>query len=391
MGGNNAERDVSGPVGLSGRRFSRRGLLTSAAKGLPLAALVAGAGSLGGVPAARAASPGQDSEEPEVQYTKYKGIKVSYYEYGPTDGPTVVVTGGWPWSSSSFINLCQTLAKYKIHVIRYDQRGSGKSGHPLLESDFSMPNLAGEFGAVIDAAAPGRHVTTFGEAWGAFIPCEYSETHPGRVSSLVSMGAPSFDLAQNALNKATLNIAKEPDTLQAVAAQWAGISYMFGLSIPVIPELLFATGAPTWILNAVTVAAQGNLKDYLKDPTILANYPTNAYDSVTGINKYKWWVRNRMLGHTAWTDLPIPHVRVFQLSQDFIETPVLVQGLADHTPDLKQTTIDAGHLDFGSGQNGADLFIALLEAVGQQPGVSAQKVGAASRSARNVRVKIPSN
>ncbi|WP_433662653.1 hypothetical protein ACQPW1_11200 [Nocardia sp. CA-128927] len=47
----------------------------------------------------------------------------------------------------------------------YDHRGSGASDHPTQQSDYSLENLAGEFGVVIDATAHLVRNYVVGDHW----------------------------------------------------------------------------------------------------------------------------------------------------------------------------------------------------------------------------------
>lgn len=303
-------------------------------------------------------SQGADtSDHPDVSY---QNVSISYFEYGDPKNPTVVVTGGWPWDSSAFDVVAKQLASDGFHALRYDQRGSGKSGHPSDESLYSLPDLAGELGALIDARAPGKPITMIGEAWSPFIGSEYACTYPGRIKSIVSIGTPSFDLAVNQLDKALGGVVSNPSTLPAVAEQLAALSYFFLLDIPIIPGFVFATGVPTWIINAITTLIDDPSEFLKKDPSF-SNWPTHQKDYLPGSYKYKWIVNNRMLKKPKWNYLPVDNVRVFQMNQDVIETPMLINDLENHTPNLNLTRLNGGHLSWPAGGNYAQIYAAITE------------------------------
>ncbi len=288
------------------------------------------------------ADASQDLTRSRPGFTSFDGVQVSYFEYGPSAdaAPTIVMTGGWPGDSSNQEPFAQQLAA-KYHVVRYDQRGSGASDHPEGIDKYSLENLAGESGAVIDATAPGHPVHVYGEAWGPFIASEYAHLHPeGRVASLTSVGMPSVDLGQDALKRAMIDPAKYPQ----VAPQLAVGSYWAVLQPERAPEAVIGTGLPTIAINILSYATSGDW-DALRNSD-LTREPTNAYDTSSGVNKYRALVRERVLFGSHYDYLPIPQERLFQLEGDWIETDLLVDGLEQRTPHLVKKYVPGSHFDF---------------------------------------------
>ncbi|MGJ8515879.1 alpha/beta fold hydrolase [Carnimonas bestiolae] len=291
--------------------------------------------------------------------------KISYFEYGPSaeEAPTVVITGGWPWDSSGFDNRSRLLAEMGLHVVRYDQRGSGASSHPHGVDAYSMPTLAEDLGAVLDATTPkDKKVYIFGEAWGPFIGCEYTNINPDRIASIISIGGPSLDVGFGTLIRLTKEAVNDHSLIEPVAKQWAALSYQFAISIPVLPELLFATGIPTVIVNLVTMAAADALDALIKDPLSVIDQPTNVHDTIYGINKYRWFIYNRF-PHPKYDYINVPLLKVFQLDDDFIETEILLDGLENQTPQLEVTHVSGNHLNFMSGESGKIITAGIFDAI----------------------------
>lgn len=288
------------------------------------------------------ADTSQDSAPSRPGFTSFDGVQVSYFEYGPSadEAPTIVFTGGWPTDSSKNEPFAHQMAA-KYHVVRYDQRGAGASDHPTAIDKYSLENLAGEFGAVIDATAPGHPVHVFGEAWGAFIASEYAHLHPeGRVAPLTSVGAPSVDMWLNAMRRAAIDPAKYPQ----LAAQLAALSYWAVLQPEWAPETVIGTGLPTIGINIYTDVTNGDW-DALRNSD-LTREPTNVYDTSAGVNKYRALVRDRVLYGSHYDYLPIPQVRLFQLDGDWIEADLAVDGLEQRTPHLVKQYVPGSHFQY---------------------------------------------
>ncbi|WP_081878432.1 alpha/beta fold hydrolase [Nocardia brasiliensis] len=318
--------------------------------------------------AVAAPAPGAAPDSGRPGFAEYHGVRVSYFEYGPDaeHAPTVVVTGGWPWDSSSVETQAEKLAARGLHVVRYDQRGSGRSDHPAGVDAYGLPELAGEFGAVIDAAAPGHTVNVFGEAWGPFIASEYTTVEPGRISAIISVGAPSLDLAFAALYRQTRRAVTEPSLLVPVAAQWAAISYFFGLAIPQIPELIIGTGVPTAIVNTITDLTVGQMDKIRNDPASVFHGPVTVPDTGAGINKYRWFVYHR-LAHPEHDYIDVPRLRLYQMSDDAVETDVLNEGLAERTPHLDKDTLPGDHGSYIAGPDAETILDGVRATIDQAP------------------------
>lgn len=97
--------------------------------------------------------------------------------------------------------MARALSERGIHVVLYDQRSAGKSGHPWGPEGYGIENLANEMVHVIDTVAPRKNVSVYGGTWRVFIASEYASMYPDshRISNIFSIGRPSFDLAAQAL------------------------------------------------------------------------------------------------------------------------------------------------------------------------------------------------
>ncbi|AFU02531.1 alpha/beta fold hydrolase [Nocardia brasiliensis] len=316
-----------------------------------LATLIAAAMVAGTVCATTAfAEPTAEFPIGEPGSVSNDGVRVGYFEYGPADGPVVATTGGWPGDSKLAAPLAAALAERGMHVIRWDMRGAGASDHPTGPHAYSMENLVADFGAVIDHVAPHRPVHIVGEGWPAFIASQYTNDHPGRIASISSVGFPALDLAGNALRRVP---QEKPQLIGQWAQQMAALSYLAGIQIPELPELAVRTGIPVALLGIVAQA--------MTDPSAQLP-PTDPRDDVDGLQRYRQanWPH---LTQPAYDYIDVPVLQVFQMDDDFLETPILIDGLAERTPHLELHTLHGNHFNAMSGDNGVQILDAATRVI----------------------------
>src|ERR1700754_374799 len=115
------------------------------------------------------------------------GERIAVYEQGNPDGPTLVMTHGWPDSHVLWDGVVPRVAD-RFRIICFDNRGVGKSSVPNPVSAYTVAKLADDLGTVIDTVSPGEPVHILGHDWGSVATWEYL-TRPGasdRVASFTS-------------------------------------------------------------------------------------------------------------------------------------------------------------------------------------------------------------
>src|SRR4051795_3862877 len=120
------------------------------------------------------------------------GGRIAVDEEGNRDGPTVVLVHGWPDSHVVWDGVAPLLAD-SFHIVRYDNRGVGKSSVPKAVSAYTMACFADDFAAVVDAVAPGEPVHVLAHDWGSAGMWEYL-SRPGardHIASFTSVSGPS--------------------------------------------------------------------------------------------------------------------------------------------------------------------------------------------------------
>ena len=79
---------------------------------------------------------------------------IAVYEQGNPSGPTVVLVHGWPDSHVVWDGVAPLLTD-RFRIVRYDNRGVGKSSVPKPVSAYRLECYADDFAAVVDSVAPG--------------------------------------------------------------------------------------------------------------------------------------------------------------------------------------------------------------------------------------------
>ncbi len=162
------------------------------------------------------------------------GVRIAVYEEGNPDGPTLVMVHGWPDSHVVWDGVVPLLAD-RFRLIRYDNRGVGKTSVPKPVSAYTMACYGDDFAAVTDAMAPGQPVHVLAHDWGSAGMWEYL-SRPGagdRVASFTSVSGPSADH----LNRFIIGNLKRPyrpKLFLRALSQFLSVSYAGFFSIPVV-------------------------------------------------------------------------------------------------------------------------------------------------------------
>ena len=169
------------------------------------------------------------------------GVRIAVYEEGNPDGPTVVLLHGWPDSHVLWDGVVPLLAD-RFRIIRYDNRGAGKSSVPKPVSAYSMARFSDDFAAVIDAMAPGQPVHVLAHDWGSIGMWEYLR-RPGasdRVASFTSVSGPGADHLAGYI-RSGLKKPYRPKTFFRALVQAMSIGYTVWFSVPVLAPLAVRT------------------------------------------------------------------------------------------------------------------------------------------------------
>jgi non-heme chloroperoxidase len=149
------------PISLSG---SRRDLLVGAAA-------IAAAGL--SAPAA-SASPFNPGRPTMSMFSTPDDVQIYYKDWGPQDGPAVILSHGWPLNADSWESQALHLASNGYRVITADRRGHGRSSQPWDGND--MDHYADDLAQLIERLNL-RNVSLFGFSTGGGEIARYVGRH----------------------------------------------------------------------------------------------------------------------------------------------------------------------------------------------------------------------
>jgi len=263
------------------------------------------------------------------------GVRVAVYEEGNPNGPTVVLVHGWPDSHVLWDGVVPLLAD-RFRIVRYDNRGVGKTSAPKPVSAYTMACYADDFAAVIDAVAPGEPVHVLAHDWGSAGTWEYL-SRPGasdRVSSFTSVSGPSADH----MNRFVIDSLKRPYRLRRVLQsldQLLRFSYMGLFSIPVLAPMLVRAFIADGLRRSLTIR-DGIPADRLHHSE---TYRTDAVNSLKVYRaNYLKTMRSARTDH--YVDVP---VQLIVNSRDPHVLPHVYEDTKDWVPRLWRRDVKAGH------------------------------------------------
>lgn len=151
-------------------------------------------------------------------------------DYGPSDGPVVVLLHGFPQFADSWQPVATRLAAAGYRCLVPDQRGYSPGARPGRRRDYRMPLLVEDVRALV-AASGAQRVHLVGHDWGAVVAWAFAHEHPQRLASLtpVSVAHPAAFLRAFGTSRQAL-------------ASW----YVFAFQLPYLPERALVGGRRSW-------------------------------------------------------------------------------------------------------------------------------------------------
>lgn len=119
--------------------------------------------------------------------TTEDGTRIFFKDWGPADGPVVILSHGWPLNSDAWDSQALYLAEHGCRVIVHDRRGHGRSTQSWSGNE--MDSYADDLATVIDTLDLSG-ITLVGHSTGGGEIVRYVGRHgSGRVARVVLVSA----------------------------------------------------------------------------------------------------------------------------------------------------------------------------------------------------------
>ncbi|PST22415.1 alpha/beta hydrolase [Mesorhizobium plurifarium] len=126
------------------RREMLAGAIAAASAAAAFSAISPAAAATGTEVSAAAASPRPGGS----RIITRDGVEIYYKDWGPKEGPVVILSHGWPLSSDSWEAQAFHLANNGFRVVTHDRRGHGRSSQPWDGND--MDHYADDLADLIE-------------------------------------------------------------------------------------------------------------------------------------------------------------------------------------------------------------------------------------------------
>lgn len=187
------------------------------------------------------------------------------------DGDLVVLLHGFPQSRTMWHPVTPLLVEAGYRVFAPDQRGYSPGARPRRRRDYTLPLLAADALAVVDAAGVDRfHVV--GHDWGGAVAWQLGATRPDRLRSLTVLSTPHPTAMLRSLTRS-----------RQLLQSW----YMLAFQPPWLPEQFLASSVGQRYLRS-SLASSGMADDQVEESLALLSGPA----APTMLN----WYRALLLG-----------------------------------------------------------------------------------------------
>jgi NAD(P)-dependent dehydrogenase (short-subunit alcohol dehydrogenase family)/pimeloyl-ACP methyl ester carboxylesterase len=261
------------------------------------------------------------------------GVRIAVYEQGNPDGPTLVMAHGWPDSHVLWDGVVPRLAD-RFRIVRYDNRGVGKSSVPKPVSAYTISKLADDLDAVIAATSPGEPVHLLGHDWGSVSAWEYL-SRPGaadRVASFTSASGPGISHYGGYIFD-SLKRPYRPVQFGRAIDRLLRLTYWYPFAAPVLAPAVFKG----------LMRARGNkvLTDRVPAEQRFRS-ETAAVDLVNSLKIYRSLAVAPPISFSADRYVSVP-VQLVVAAKDPVVRPHGFDDLSRWVPRLWRRDINAGH------------------------------------------------
>ncbi len=175
-----------------------------------------------------------------MDHYRHKGLTFDVRDAGPADGPVVVLLHGFPQHNDSWDAVIDRLTAQGYRCLAPNQRGYSPGARPPRRRDYTIPELVGDLGALIDASGA-QQVHLVGHDWGAAVAWAAAAEIPERLKTVSPVSVPH----PGAFLKSFLN------SRQGLAS-W----YMYVFQLPGIPEWAMVRGNGRFMSKSLRQAGQ---------------------------------------------------------------------------------------------------------------------------------------
>ena len=130
----------------------------------------------------------------DPKYYVHDGLRLAYYEMGPTTGMPILLVHGWPELAVSWSHQMPVLAQAGYRAIAVDLRGFGHSAAPQGIEHYSIAQLTSDLEALMDYLGLSKAIL-LGHDWGGIIVWHAARFLAARVSHVISVSTPHVKLA----------------------------------------------------------------------------------------------------------------------------------------------------------------------------------------------------
>ena len=209
-----------------------------------------------------------------------QGVRLAVAERGLEHETAIVMIHGWPDTKALWNPIADHLAA-DYHVVTYDVRGAGESGHPTERDAYRIEVLVEDLAAIIDATSTGP-VHLVGHDWGAVQGWEAAGIDfGGRLASFTSISGPSLDHSGYAIRA---QLRGGPRALVALADQVMRFGYILTFATPV-PAVSWPGRCNSSSTTRPTLTTRRRRSPGMRPTAPRCTWPTSCEDCVTPMSE----------------------------------------------------------------------------------------------------------
>ncbi len=242
----------------------------------------------------------------KYKFAEGNDIKIAYRTFGQGK-PLVIINGGPGRSSDTFADLAEKLSSATRKVIIFDQRGTGKSQHQIIDEKTISLDLMVEDLESLRKHLKYKEISILGHSFGGMLAMAYAAKYPDNINALILSASGSMNLK---------HMKQVESNIQAKLSAKALEKYKFWTSpeqkkrdpIKAKLEVLKIT-APLYIYNQKYV------------PQIEKNLTNLEYYNPK-VNQLVWKSMKNFNVTTAFTKFKVPTL-IMDGEQDFLGKEIL--------------------------------------------------------------------